>query len=280
MASDSNNIRHLDSAVRDVLTSRFGRCPEPTLIGSSGKTWLVQCDLETLVLKRFDTARPLEIYVQLFEQLHDMSVGPRLRDVIEGQEEWYAAFEFMVGTLPSSTGVGWDRLWPQAVTLLQRLRTYKDVPASDLSLLWMKLLRSFNFHDAPAELLKKRLLAGPVPGPFSLAHGDFSPQNFVPTSCGLMLIDWEEAGRAPTTFDAGWLLVLGELGLTPRRTPLQLMADLRPLDLEPDALRWSFRIGLLRLLWRARTMELDGRSRVATITRLRQLISNELESLA
>jgi aminoglycoside phosphotransferase (APT) family kinase protein len=263
-----------------VLGARFGRFAEPNPIGSSGKTWLLQCDSQTLVLKRFDAARPLDVYVQLFEQLHKMSVGPQLRDVIQAQEEWYAAFEFVVGDLPPSTSAGWDRLWRQAVALLRRLGTLKSVPASDLSVLWMKLLRSFDFHDAPAELLKHRLLANPVPGPFGLAHGDFSPQNFVSTSSGLMLIDWEEAGRAPIAFDAGWLLVLGELGLTPRRTPLQLMTDMQPLDLEPSALRWSFRIGLLRLLWRARTMELDYHSRTGTITRLRQLISNELENPA
>jgi len=276
-STDLAHSRKLDPVVRDELTARFGRCFETRPIGTSGNTWLIRSASGIIILKSLDNARPMTLLVPLFDQLHQAAIGPRLRAVFETQEEWFAAFEFLSGELPPQSSESWQSLWPQAIALLPRLAAITNLQLFDLSSYWMAVIGSFEFYDAPAESLKRRLQASSVPGPFGVAHGDFSPQNFVPTANGLLLIDWESAGRASTAFDAGWLLVLAELGLTPQRTPSQLIEAMEPLGLDSNALKWSFRIGLLRLFWRARTLAIDSQGRAATMTRLRELISRELE---
>ena len=135
----------------------------------------------------------------------------------------------------------------------------------------MKTFDAFAWYDGPAELLRDRLRRSMPGAPRVVAHGDFNPQNIVRTREGLVLIDWEEAGRAPVEFDAGWMLAVARIND-------QATTRLRALfaGLHDRTLCWSFRAGLLRLLMRSRTRPMSGATRAAFATRLRELILEEL----
>jgi hypothetical protein len=138
-------------------------------------------------------------------------------------------------------------------------------------------LRDYPFADPGGKELQEALFADEPTGlPTFLAHGDFSPQNFVLSGRDLVLIDWEQAGRAPTGLDAGWAIAVVELGAVRDVDTTRLLHVLEQSCADRRVLRWFVRLGFLRMLWRAHTLPLTDLVRVGLLVQLRQTITNEL----
>lgn len=275
LASPHTAASGSEERLREALASRFGRCESLVALGRTGRSWLVDRGGERFVVKSFGSECSPSPYAQLFADLHQRGIAPRLRDVLTSIDGWYALFELVDGELPTADA-RWDVIWPQAVQQLKTLTLCNADSLVDLPMRWMARFDEFSWHDAPAELLRDRLRATLPTAPLVVAHGDFSPQNFVLTPTGLVLIDWEEAGRAPAGFDAGWVLALSQLGVSYGRTAQQLQTEFVHLGINEAVFRWARRLGLLRLLFRAGALGLPAYSRTALVTRLRELILDEL----
>lgn len=252
--------------LRRSISSEFGDIRSVRAVGRLPGTWVVQTYRQRLVVKRMGVDRSREEYRRLLANLHASSSWPvpHLLDACDGDGCWYALFEYMDGTV----GVVPSTIWHQAGLLLQRLSVATPVePLCALIPLWLDRLQKAELADPSAEKLLVQMMRRRPGGPVVFAHGDFSPQNFCVSHQRLSVIDLEEAGTAPLGFDAGWLLALHRVGA------LHGFDDstfLQTLDASAPAknLNWYEGLGLLRLLYRCRTLTMDAEARDLAILRV------------
>lgn len=249
----------LHAPLRAALDRVVGKALSVRAIGRSGSSHIVETEKATLVIKRMSSERSPAMYAERFGYLSSLEplIAPNLVAVVDVGDCWYAVFEHIEGSLPSPGDGGWSSFWQRAFDLLVRLRSLPNVPVEwRLESTWLDCLSNFAFGFAPAEALLNRLLGTQPLGPRTWAHGDFSGQNLIMASHGLVLIDWEDLGSAPAGFDAGWLLALNRLGAGPQVSPLGLFGVFNNLGFPEENLRWFEALGLLRLLYRAKTLNL------------------------
>jgi aminoglycoside phosphotransferase (APT) family kinase protein len=110
----------------------------------------------------------------------------------------------------------------------------------------------------------------------TLAHGDLQPSNVLMRLGSPLLVDWEEIGAAAPGFDAGWLLALARTGAINWDRD-DIWADLVAAGFEERNLRWFEALGVLRLLFRARTIRLDPQLRDLVVAQVRRA-ANEIRS--
>ncbi len=231
---------------------------------------------ERLVVKHFGAERAEGEYVPLFRHVADAGIAPPFVDSITGPADWYAVFGFVPGRQPPPGDPEWHLLWEQVPPTLARLGASTVLPSFDVLAHWRGVLRGYHFPDGPGRQLQELVFAGEPDGQgIVLAHGDFSPQNFVLAGGSLVLVDWEEAGRAPVGFDAGWAIAVLQTGAAGTDTA-PLVEILRQAGPDEPVLRWFVRLGLLRMLWRVHTLPLTDLIRVALLVQLRQAIAAEL----
>lgn len=246
---------------------------DPAPLGASGGTWVASVDGERLIVKRMGAQRPPEDYVPLFHHVAELGIGPPFVAPIPEPDGWFAVFRFVEGRQPPAGDPVWQLVWQKVPGVLERLGSATVVPPFDLLDHWRGVLTAHDFGGAPARQLQETLFEDEPGGlPVVLSHGDFSPQNFVLVGNDLVLIDWEQAGRAPAGFDAGWALALLGAGAAPA-------PGVDPAGLgwaEGGHLRWFVRLGLLRMLWRADTLPLADRVRVAVAAQVNRVIARDL----
>jgi aminoglycoside phosphotransferase (APT) family kinase protein len=269
-----------DADLHLFLTRELGAIRKVTSVGLSAKTCIVETEGATVVAKRMEYIWDPRKYAQLFDRLTDLPAPPcpRFLKSVELNDYWYAVFAYAEGDVPRPTDPQWDSIWQDAFLLLERLRDLAEsVPEWDLNAIWLERLSRFNFLHPPARRLMHHLLQAPLDGPRTLAHGDFSAQNLLCTSDGLILLDWEEIGTAPMGFDAGWLLALNRVGSGPRHVQRQVFQNLAARGFPEGNLCWFEGLGLLRLLYRAMTLPIDDIVRTFIVTRLYTIISDYVD---
>jgi hypothetical protein len=168
----------------------------------------------------------------------------------------YALFRWIEGNPVPPLSPG-DPGWNSVLDVLAALAGWRIVPEWRLDIIWLERLRSALSDDPAASFIMDSLCRRAPQGRATLAHGDFSFQNFLQTSNGMVLIDWEEMGSAPPGFDAGWMLALTWLQAG-AQTHAEVFRRLSGAGIPAYNLRWFERLGLLRLLYRARTLPLDS----------------------
>jgi aminoglycoside phosphotransferase (APT) family kinase protein len=223
-----------------------------------------------LVAKHMPRGRSKQRYVELFAELGRLPAPawPRLVGTIDARDGWYAVFTFLVRA--SATA------WSEALDLLQRLRNI-TLPESteDVARRWQRRLGAFDFdfEDAAARRLQAWLTEPCADEPRTLAHGDFSAQNFCRTPERLALVDWEEAGGAPAGFDAGWLLAQNRIGSGPGWPQAALHESLLALGFCRDNLVRFEALGLLRLLFRCLTLPMARARRALLAGHVRRQVA-------
>jgi aminoglycoside phosphotransferase (APT) family kinase protein len=237
----------------DVWAPELPRIEHVQAAGSNGRTWIVDTADGRLVAKHMPRERSRQRYVELFAELDRQSaaVWPRLVGSIDACDGWYAVFTYLVETTKAA--------WCEAFDVLRRLRTITLAESTeDVAERWQRRLGAFDFNDAAAQRLQAWLADPHVDEqPRTLAHGDFSAQNFCRTLERLALVDWEEAGSAPAGFDAGWLLAHNRIGSGPGWPEEALRGQLLALGFSRDNLVRFEALGLLRLLYRCLTLPLE-----------------------
>jgi hypothetical protein len=216
---------------------------------------VVNASIGKMVAKRFAYDRQPERYRRVVSQLADMPPPccPHLLRIVLEQDCWYALFEWVDGNPLPTVGREARETWELALALLNRMRSYDILTGWPLESLWLERLRKELSGDPIACQILGQLNGAVPSGPRTVAHGDFSVQNMVIGSAGLMLVDWEELGSAPLGFDAGWMLAQARFGhgLISRNEMFERFASAGFLR---ENLRWFEALGLLRMLFRTRTL--------------------------
>jgi aminoglycoside phosphotransferase (APT) family kinase protein len=252
--------------LRSAVNHRLGAIRSTTTVGRAGTTCIVETSEAKVVVKRMEYLRAPTQFADLFARLTQLSSPPcpPLLWTVKLDDHWYAVFDYVEGFVPNPDDPEWGDHWQSALHLLHRLRTLDDiVPPWDLEVIWLERLAQFDFSHPAAQRLLKSLRQASPSGPRTLAHGDFSVQNFLCTSAGLILLDWEEVGSARIGFDAGWILALNRIGAGPRALHARVVQDLVASGFPAANLQWFEALGLLRLLYRTMTLPLDPAVRAA-----------------
>lgn len=260
----------------------LGRCEA---VGVRGGTWRIEREDGPALLKRMAPERTPEAVAEVLAGLraHDPPRAPalvravRIAEPVEGGA-WYGLFSWLDGTPRRPEDAGWPAAWQQVLALLATLRDF-PAPPSGLPLLtelWLRRVTAMEHLDAIAALLRRQLAERPPQGPLGLAHGDFGLQNLVWHAGEVALLDWEELGLAPAEFDGGWLLAMSSMGATPSLRPDELRPRLVALGLDAERLEWYHGLGLLRLLWRTRSLPLPPAQAGAIAQRVRAAMVERL----
>jgi aminoglycoside phosphotransferase (APT) family kinase protein len=247
-----------------TITKRVGAIVSIAPAGRSHSTFILETAGGRVVAKRMNFDRDPKRYMDSLTQAARALSGlcPRpLGAAICGQTCWYALLEWVNGEAPPFVPVQADSIWQAAPGLLAKMRSCAAVPEWRLESIWLdRLERHVGDHRSAASILA--LLRSSVPGgPRSLAHGDFSLQNVIRTFHGVVLVDWEEFGSAPAGFDAGWMLALARMGYGPPRSHREMFEVFGAAGFPESNLTWFETLGLLRLLFRARTLPLESGTR-------------------
>jgi len=275
-AGDPSSDLRLNEPPWPAVAERVGVITRVTRAGLSRSTFLVHTTRGEVVVKRMtadhDPDQHLGLIAQLSQPPHRFC--PRaLGAVILDPTCWYALFEWLDGAhRPSGSGYA-DLLWRSALDLLGRMRDSAAVPERRIESIWLDRLDAHFLADADTSLLLSSLRGAVPDGPRTLAHGDFSVQNFVWSSGGVMLVDWEEVGSAPVGFDAGWMLALARMGHGPLRSHQEMLAAFVAAGFPPSNLSWFEALGLLRLLFRTQTLPMDDVLRRVVVIALRRAVS-------
>ncbi len=275
LAALENSVQRVEALKEKLpwrtLEEQVGMISAIRLIGRSA--FVVDAAAGRFVLKQIRDNRDPGRYLDMLAALARIRPHfcPRPLMVLDaGDIGWYALFEWVDGQCPASTTLN-DAAWGSVVNLLQTLASCSIVPEWQLESMWLDRLEQ-HFSDHPAAAFIMNLLRSAMPeGESTLAHGDFSPQNFVWGSGGLVLVDWDEIGSAPPGFDAGWMLAHAYLGVG-ARPYVEMIRVLMAEGFQKSNLRWFERLGLLRLLFRARTLPMDDGRRQRVQTAVNQAV--------
>jgi glycosyltransferase involved in cell wall biosynthesis/aminoglycoside phosphotransferase (APT) family kinase protein len=218
-------------------------------------TFLIDAAKGKFVLKQIRADRDPDRYLDLLRQVAEKLRGtcPSPLTVLNAKRtSWYVLFEWVSGRAPAAAALD-DLTWRAAVDLLRTLADCDIVPDWQLESTWLDRLEQ-GLSDEPVASFILNTLRRELPqGRRTLAHGDFSPQNFVLTENRIVLIDWEEVGSAPPGFDAGWMLAHARVGAG-AHSHAEILRVLTAAGFPESNLRWFERLGLLRLLFRARSL--------------------------
>ena len=242
------------------IAGRLGGITEVQAVGQSQATYIIQAGKGRVVVKRMTYERDPHLYFELLTQLAEMPSRccPRLLGTVNTDASyWYALFEWVDGSAPPFPPAQIGFVWQAAIELLQSLR---DCPLTSewfLDSLWLDRLGEALADEPAASLIVERLRQSVPGGPRSLAHGDFSVQNLLCKDGGLVLLDWEEIGSAPAGFDAGWMLALARVGHAPLLSYQAMRRGFLDAGFPSANLHWFEMLGVLRLLFRARTLSLE-----------------------
>ena len=257
-----------------AIAAQLGSIVGVTPLGQGRSTFIVHGGGRQAVAKRMPRDRPPDQYRELFEQLAALPSRPcpRLLGTTEADGlGWYALFEWVEGTPPSLAPGGDESMWRATLELLRTLSGCGVTPDWRIDREWLDRLERGLADDGAACSVLRWLRRAQPEGPSSLAHGDFSPQNLVRRPGGLVLVDWEEVGSAAAGFDAGWMLAHATMGAGPRGR-VQVLAAFHDLGLPDENLVWFETLGLLRLLFRVRTLGMDDGTRRIVTSVLRSAI--------
>jgi aminoglycoside phosphotransferase (APT) family kinase protein len=152
------------------------------------------------------------------------------------------------------------------------MRSLAIVPEWSLESIWLDRLEKHLSDDSTASFMLASLRRTVPGGPRTLVHGDFSIQNFIRNSVGIMLVDWEEIGSAPSGFDAGWMLALARLGYGQLRSYRDMFEAVVDAGFPKSNVSWFEALGLLRLLFRARTLPIDDDHRQLVLAAVQQAV--------
>jgi hypothetical protein len=244
-----------------AVAQRVGTVRSLTPIGRW--TFLLDASRGKFVLKQMQLDRDPDGYFDVLARLARKQ--PRFcpcpaAALVDGSAHWYALFEWVEGHGSSSFDLD-DNGVRSAVDLLRRLADCDVVPKWRLESIWLDRLQPYVSDEPAAAFILDRLRQAMPSGRPTLAHGDFAPQNFVRCGSKMFLVDWEEIGSSPPGFDAGWMLAHARLGVGVR-TYEPMLGVLLAAGFRSSNLRWFERLGLLRLLFRVRTLATsDGLSR-------------------
>lgn len=271
-------VRRAEEPPWSVIERELGTIVEVTPVGRSRSTFIVETDVGRRVVKRMPPERNSVRHIEVLARLTHgpTKLGPRPLGVVAGECGWYALLDWVEGAAVSPDTTD-EAFWRAAVALLGRLNRCPAPPDWSLEVMWLdRLERSLSDESAAAFLLDGLHRAMPR-GPRTLAHGDFSPQNLVWSSDGLILVDWEEFGSAPPGFDAGWLLAHVRLGVEQTRRDL-LLTCMGDEGLDSSNLEWFETLGLLRLLHRARTLPMEAGLRQTVLAAVRSAVEVRAET--
>lgn len=232
-------------------------------------TWLFGADSTSLVFKRFTLVQDPDEYLRVFQWASRSRIGPDYIGMVRAEQCWYGVFRWVVGA-PAQDRLPEKDLLP----LLDEMRGFEDRPSFYLTGHWLSEFERFYFSENCARQLLSRLLRDQPSGARSLAHGDFTTQNMILCSHGVVLIDWNQSGSAEWGFDRGWLLAMEHARTTSDGRCLSALS-FGTEEAPETATLWFARLGLLRLLWRSHTMPL--KSEVKTLVTLRSLLLIERE---
>lgn len=287
-ASTRQARRLLDRDDGGVVTPRslladielgYGPVSSVNALSRHGTTLLVQAGPHELVAQRMSSSQDPLAIVGMVRQLTRRTppLCPPLLAMLPDDKGAWLLTEYVRGTDRSAP-------WP---TVLQLLSVLRQIPAPGLHRLepiWLRRLAVVS-DDAQAATLLAELHATMPCTPPVLAHGDPHPGNVLAGAEGPLLVDWEEIGAAAAGFDAGWLLALARTGGLPWDRK-EMWTDLVARGFAPEILRWSERLGVLRLLYRARAMTLTPEVRRLLLLHVRRSIveldnsDRDLRSLA
>ncbi|MGH8929965.1 MAG: phosphotransferase [Egibacteraceae bacterium] len=244
------------AAVLIQIRQTVGAIHRVTPVGRNGRTWIAETDARRVVVKRMSLDHDPHQCSVVFAELVALSSSPFPGFVaaLEHGESWYGLFNYVEGRTPHPDDTDWDRVW---CTVLNQLTLLRDragiVPTWDVGQLWLKRFAELPTDTLISSLLKDLTSFAPI-GRFTVAHGDLGAQNLLVTASGLKFLDWEEIGGSFEGFDAGWLLALNRVRAGPQWPHERLLDELFDRGYAESNLRYFERIGLLRLLYRARTL--------------------------
>jgi aminoglycoside phosphotransferase (APT) family kinase protein len=255
-----NSVRRVESLKQKLpwhtMEEAVGTIASVRPIGRT--TFLVNAAEGKFVLKQIQEDRDPDHYLDVLKELAQMLRGicPRPLTVLSAdQTGWYVLFEWVSGQGPSSTVLD-DATWGSVVERLRTLANCNIVPEWHLESMWLDRLEQHISDEPAAAFILDTLRRKRPKGERTLAHGDFIPQNFVLGSSGIVLIDWEEVGSAPPGFDAGWMLAHTQIGAG-ARSHAEMLRGLTAAGFRKSNLYWFERLGLLRLLFRARSLPVE-----------------------
>ena len=263
-------LARLPAAVR-CSAERLG-AQSVTPLGRSGATFVLATGSGRVVVKRMQAPRALTPTRAVLDRIarEPSPLGPRLLDAVPGRGEcWYGLFEY-VERAPGAPTAGLEAI----VDLLGRIERSRAAPDWALEPLWLARLRTGLADEPAAQRMLDGLQSRLPDGPRLLAHGDFNLPNIVVGLGGTCLVDWEELGAAAPGFDAGWLLALGRTGAGLPWSHDVLAAALVRTGLPQANLDWFERLGILRLLYRARTLAIPEITRPLIVSALRRTLAD------
>ncbi|WP_437587682.1 aminoglycoside phosphotransferase family protein [Sorangium sp. So ce1000] len=263
------------------VAEKVGAIARVRVAGRMGSTFFLDTERGKLVAKRMPSERDPERYLDLLGRLSEMPAPfcPRpLGAVIADETCWYALFEWIDGATPPFGPDEAEPVWESTLGLLKRMRSAAVVSEWALESIWIERLEGPLSDEPAASFLLSRLRRSPLEGPRTLVHGDFSLQNFVRSAGRLVLVDWEEPGSAPPGFDAGWMLALARMGAGPPQGHRVLAAGFLDAGFPEPNLVWFEALGLLRLLFRARSLPIADGVRALLLGVLRQVVHERAEA--
>jgi hypothetical protein len=242
-----------------------------TRLGRSGDTFLLRTDGGQVVVKRMEDGRAPAMVRAVLDRLarEPAPVCPGLIDAVPAHGCWYGIFEY-VEEVQGHGAADLDAV----LDLLDRLGHAPIVPDWALEPLWLVRLRDGLAGEPHAERLLDDLESDMPRGPRVLAHGDFNLPNVVMSASGPVLVDWEEWGSAACGFDAGWLLALARARAGLPWSHAALERALASAGFPRSNLCWFERLGVLRLLYRARTLAMPQQVRPRILTAIRRTLAD------
>jgi len=272
MPTTTKSYTQGEAAPWPVIAKRVGAITSIRPASRSSSTFFLETGNGRLVAKRMTYDREPAAFLNTLlraAQFLPFSVRP-LHAVTVDRTCWYAVFEWISGEGPPFPPSLAELIWRSVPERLLQMQSCPVIPEWPLESIWLdRLEKHLHEQTNPAALLG--FLRSTVPnGPRYLAHGDFSIQNFVQCEADIKLVDWEEVGSAAAGFDAGWMLALARLGYGPPRSRREMFDVFRAAGFPESNLVWFEALGLLRLLYRARTLPME--------TGIRQLVLPTVEN--
>jgi glycosyltransferase involved in cell wall biosynthesis len=248
------------------IEAQCGSVSAVRVLSPPGRTLLVQTRAGSVAVQRLSSAQRPGVVSDVLNQLAGRSpptCPPVIATVGGGADD-------SGGWLVADYVDGADgRLdWPAMLEILRFLRAIPSSRLARLETAWLRRLAVVSDDPAAAALLAALATDIPADAP-TLAHGDLQPSNVLIRLGSPLLVDWEEIGSAAPGFDAGWLLALARTGAISWDRD-GIWTDLVAAGFREQNLRWFEALGVLRLLFRARTIRLDPQLRDLIVAQVRR----------